>query len=97
MRTIFTSRDVGTLARATAGLEKQASALARASVKAIRKTGEAAVEDWALIGEPEAVADGVRQLREKLGVTHLIARVSVPGVSADDTEASLRLLAELER
>jgi alkanesulfonate monooxygenase SsuD/methylene tetrahydromethanopterin reductase-like flavin-dependent oxidoreductase (luciferase family) len=55
----------------------------------------AAPEDWAILGGPDEVAEGVRRYREKLGVTHLIARVQIPGLAREEVEASLHELAEI--
>jgi hypothetical protein len=41
------------------------------------------------------VAEGVRSYREKLGVTHLIARVQIPGLARAEIEDSLREIAAL--
>ena len=37
----------------------------------------------------------MRRYREKLGVTHLIARVQIPGLAREEIEASLREIAAL--
>jgi hypothetical protein len=37
----------------------------------------------------------VARQREKLGITHLIARVQIPGLAHEETEASLQELAAL--
>jgi alkanesulfonate monooxygenase SsuD/methylene tetrahydromethanopterin reductase-like flavin-dependent oxidoreductase (luciferase family) len=95
MRTIFASRSASVLARAREALEAQTRALARAGAESLRRAAGAPVDAWAIVGEPEAVADGVRLHREKLGITHLVARPHVPGVAPGDLEESLRGLAEL--
>ena len=41
------------------------------------------------------MADLVAQYREKLGVTHLVARTQLPGASPAEVEASIVALAEL--
>jgi alkanesulfonate monooxygenase SsuD/methylene tetrahydromethanopterin reductase-like flavin-dependent oxidoreductase (luciferase family) len=94
MRTVYTSRDVADLARAHELLTRQARALARASAQSIRRVAHAEVDDWAIVGEPAAVADRIAEYRERLGMTHLIVRAQVPNLSAEAHEASIRLLAE---
>jgi hypothetical protein len=47
------------------------------------------------MGEPERVRDEVARHREKLGMTHLIARTQVPGADADEQLAALDALAAL--
>ncbi len=95
MRSIFVSRSVSELARAHALLTRQSRALARAATASIRRVAEADVDDWAIVGEPEAVADRIRVHVERLGMTHLIARAQVPGLPPEAALTSLRLLAEL--
>ena len=95
MRTVFISRDVAVLARASAALETQAAALAKSGASAIRRGAGAALESFALLGEPERVADQVADYRERFGMTHLIARTQIPGLEPSDVEDSLELLAEL--
>lgn len=95
MRSVFTSRDVGALARATAALEQQLRGLARAPAAALREGAAAALDEWALVGEPEAVAERIAGLQERFGMTHLIARAQIPGLDAKEVEASLELVAEL--
>jgi alkanesulfonate monooxygenase SsuD/methylene tetrahydromethanopterin reductase-like flavin-dependent oxidoreductase (luciferase family) len=95
MRTVFVSRDALQLARAHAGLTQQAAALAKAPAASLRRAAAASVEDWAIIGEPDEVAERIARQREKLGVTHLIARVQIPGLDREVTLASLQELAAL--
>ena len=96
MRTIFTSRDGSLLARVRAALARQAAALSSVPVASLRRQAGAEVERWALVGEPEEVAEGVRRYREKLGMSHLIVRTHVPGAEPADLAASLELLAGLD-
>ena len=95
MRTLFVSRDAARVERARAGLAQQAAALAKAPAASLRRAAAAAPEDWAIVGGPDEVAEGVRRYREKLGITHLIARVQIPGLAREEIEASLRELAEI--
>lgn len=96
MRTLFAHRDASARERVRMALEKQAAALQRAPV-AIRRFGEGAidVDDWAIVGEPAAVADGVARLREELGMTHLIVRAQMLGAEEDELVESLHNVAEL--
>ena len=95
MRTLFVSRDAARVERARAGLAQQAAALAKAPASSLRRAAAADVEDWAIVGGPDEVAEGVRRYREKLGVTHLIARAQISGLAREEIEASLRELAEI--
>ena len=74
----------------------QAASLKAAPVASLRRHSTAALDDWALVGEPAAVADAICRYREKLGMSHLNARTHVPGAEASDFEASLDLLAGLD-
>jgi len=96
LRTLFVSRKPALLARARTALARQAAALSSVPVASVRRHAGAAVEEWALVGEPEEVAEGVRRYREKLGMSHLIARPHVPGFEPADLSASLELLASLD-
>jgi alkanesulfonate monooxygenase SsuD/methylene tetrahydromethanopterin reductase-like flavin-dependent oxidoreductase (luciferase family) len=95
MRTVFVHRDAAVLRRVRDALEQQAEALARAPSAAIRRAGAARFEDWAVVGEPAAVQDGLARYRERLGMTHLVARTQIPGANEAETGASLEHLAEL--
>lgn len=95
MRTIFVHEDPSVCAQVHAGLERQTAALARSSPAAIRQAGSDDVDAWSLVGEPARVADGIAHYRERIGVTHLIARVQVPGASPRDVDASLEAIGAL--
>jgi alkanesulfonate monooxygenase SsuD/methylene tetrahydromethanopterin reductase-like flavin-dependent oxidoreductase (luciferase family) len=95
MRTVFASREASRLREVREALERQAAALARAPGAAFRGLAGAETQDWAIAGEPEAVADGIARYREELGMTHLVVRAQIPGLPADLAEESLALVAEL--
>ena len=96
MRTVFVAEDVSALARVSAALESQLQALAKTSSAALRsRVASAALEDWALVGEPAAVRDQVAALRERFGMTHLIVRAQIPGVDPAELEASVDRIAAL--
>lgn len=95
MRTLFVHASAGARERVREGLERQLHVLASTARPAMRRAAPLAVEDFALVGEPAAVADRVARYREELGVTHLIARAGVPGADEDETLASLEHLAAL--
>lgn len=95
MRTVFVSRDTAVLARVRTALAKQAAAMASMQLASMRRHADAPVEEWALVGEPEAVADGVSRYREKLGMTHLIVRSHVPGIESALLSESLEQIAVL--
>jgi alkanesulfonate monooxygenase SsuD/methylene tetrahydromethanopterin reductase-like flavin-dependent oxidoreductase (luciferase family) len=61
----------------------------------IRRAASAGLEDWALVGEPARVADGIARYREQLGVTHLVARMQLPGADERDVLECLDHLAEI--
>ena len=94
MRTLFISRDDAVLARVREGLREQGRAMSSGR-GFLRDVDLHDIDAWALVGTPERVADLVAQYREKLGVTHLVARAQVPGASPAEVEASIVALAEL--
>ena len=96
MRTTFISRDRGRLRAARERLAEQAATLARSPVAAIRRGAGVRPDDWALVGEPEAVRDRIEDYRERFAMTHLVAsRTRLPGLEPGDFERSLEHLAAL--
>ena len=96
MRTTFISRDRGRLRAARERLAEQAVSLARSPVGAIRRGAGVRPDDWALVGEPEAVRDRIEDYRERFAMTHLVAsRTRLPGLEPGDFERSLEHLATL--
>jgi alkanesulfonate monooxygenase SsuD/methylene tetrahydromethanopterin reductase-like flavin-dependent oxidoreductase (luciferase family) len=95
MRTVFISRDESVLARVREGLVDQGRAMSsgRGFLQGVDLED---VDTWALVGTPEHVTDLVEHYREKLGVTHMVARAQVPGASPSEVEASIHALAELQ-
>jgi alkanesulfonate monooxygenase SsuD/methylene tetrahydromethanopterin reductase-like flavin-dependent oxidoreductase (luciferase family) len=95
MRTVFAHPDAGVVGRVRDALQRQALALARAPTAALRRAGAGDVEDFAIFGEPPRVADEIARQREKLGMTHLIARTQVPGADEAELLTALEALAAL--
>jgi alkanesulfonate monooxygenase SsuD/methylene tetrahydromethanopterin reductase-like flavin-dependent oxidoreductase (luciferase family) len=95
MRTVFASRSPARLREVREALGRQAAALARAPGPAFRHLAGALVDEWALVGEPEEVADGIARYREALGMTHLVVRAQIPGLPRELAEGSLAEVAEL--
>ena len=96
MRTTFISRDRARLRAARERLTEQAASLARSPVGAIRRGAGVRPDDWALVGEPEAVRDRIERYRERFAMTHLVAsRTRLPGLEPGDFERSLEHLAAL--
>ena len=96
MRTTFVSRDRARLRAARERLAEQAASLARSPVGAIRRGAGVRPDDWALVGEPEAVRDRIEACRERFAMTHLVAsRTRLPGLEPGDFERSLEHLAAL--
>jgi len=94
MRTVFASSSPERLREVREALAQQAAALARAPGPAFRRLAGAEVDDWALVGEPAAVAEGMARYREALGMTHLVVRAQIPGLPRELAEGSLELVAE---
>jgi alkanesulfonate monooxygenase SsuD/methylene tetrahydromethanopterin reductase-like flavin-dependent oxidoreductase (luciferase family) len=95
MRTVFVVED-GARARAVReALASQSAALAASRAPALRRSAAADVATVALVGSRAEVEDAIARHREALGLTHLIARVQVPGAEPAEIEAALERLAEL--
>lgn len=83
MRTLFVSRDRRKVGEITERLSTQ-----------MPRRGEAlAPAEWAILGGPDEVAARIERYRQELGMTHLVVRGRIPGVSYADQVASLELLA----
>jgi alkanesulfonate monooxygenase SsuD/methylene tetrahydromethanopterin reductase-like flavin-dependent oxidoreductase (luciferase family) len=95
MRTVFAHPDAAVVTRVRDALERQALALGRSALSVLRRSGAAAAGDFAILGEPARVRDEVLRYREKLGMTHLIARTQVPGTDPRERLAALEALASL--
>ncbi len=95
MRTVFICKDDALAARVRDALSAQTAALAGSRAASIRRAAESDVSSFALVGGASEVADGIASYREAIGMTHLIARVQVPGAEAAEIESALELLAEL--
>ncbi len=95
MRTVFVSNDRGTCDRVRSGLIAQAVRMARSGSRLVQEADLADVENWAIVGDPDDVRADLERYRERIGMTHVIARCGVPEATPRDIEESLRLLAWL--
>ncbi len=95
MRTVFISHSEPVVERVRKSLAEQNAALAQAGAASLRRAAGADIDSVALVGTPEQVAEGIHRYREQISMTHLVARLRVPGASEADIENSLELLAEL--
>ena len=93
---MFAHADAAVVGRVRDALQRQAETLARSGSAVLRRSGSVDAEDFAILGEPARVRDEVARYREKLGMTHLIARTQVPGADADEQLDALEALAALE-
>lgn len=97
MRTVFVSRDTAAVAEVRGLLEDQARQMRTQPGAATRLVPDT-VDEWAIVGDPERVAEQVVHYRETVGMTHLIAtRLRIGGVAPEQLEDSLRLLVEALR
>ncbi|HKA14923.1 MAG TPA: LLM class flavin-dependent oxidoreductase [Myxococcota bacterium] len=96
MRTVFAHPDAAVVSRVRDALQRQALALGSSASAVLRRSGAAEAEDFAILGEPTRVRDEVLRYREKLGMTHLIARTQVPGADAPERIAALEALASVD-
>ena len=95
MRTAFVSESRDLLGRVREALDHQAKEMRASGSALLRKRAEAALDEWALVGEPARVADEIARYREGLGMTHLIVRGSIPVTEPADRIRSLERIAEL--
>ena len=95
MRTVFVCDDDALARRVREGLAGQSAALAASRAPALRRAATSDVDSVALVGSRAQVEDAIALHREALGMTHLVARVQVPGAEPAQVEAALERLAEL--
>ena len=88
MRTVFISRKANLIERVRQSLTAQGRSVSPDST-------EATVDEWALVGEPEFVAEGIARYQERLGMTHLIARSRVGDVDQKEVIQSMEFLARM--
>jgi alkanesulfonate monooxygenase SsuD/methylene tetrahydromethanopterin reductase-like flavin-dependent oxidoreductase (luciferase family) len=95
IRSVFVSRDRAALDGMRTALERRMAAM-RARGNALPREIPATLDDWALIGEPEAVADRLAQYRSALGITHLVVtQLQLAGPTDAAWEASLDALLDI--
>jgi alkanesulfonate monooxygenase SsuD/methylene tetrahydromethanopterin reductase-like flavin-dependent oxidoreductase (luciferase family) len=94
IRTVFVSRQRDRVEAVRAELVQQARGVAQRLGGRFSELGKSPVDEWALVGEPSRVAEGVARYRDELGLTHLIARPQVPGAEDEEIEQSIRLLSD---
>lgn len=88
MRTVFVSRDQAQLRAVREELLKR--------VDNSRLQAGESVEDWTIVGEPQAVADKIAAYQERLGMTHMVAtRLRIGGLEEPVLRDSVAQLAEL--
>lgn len=95
MRTMFVTPDAVLADRVRAELLSQAQAIATSGLAALRMPAVSDPDEWTLVGTQEKVLELAMRYREKLGVTHMIARAQVPGATPGEVERSIHALAEL--
>jgi alkanesulfonate monooxygenase SsuD/methylene tetrahydromethanopterin reductase-like flavin-dependent oxidoreductase (luciferase family) len=95
MRTVFVSDDREACSRVRSGLIAQAVRMARSGSRLVSEDQLLDIENWALVGAPAQVRDGIDRYSALVGMTHLIARCGVPDATPREIEESLRLLARL--
>jgi|TARA_Y100000310_G_scaffold340169_1_gene435033 alkanesulfonate monooxygenase SsuD/methylene tetrahydromethanopterin reductase-like flavin-dependent oxidoreductase (luciferase family) len=88
MRTVFVSRKRSLLKTVRESLTQQGRGV-------LRRGKQVDIEEWALVGEPDYVAERINHYREILNVTHLIARGRIPGASDKEQLVSMQLLGEM--
>ena len=97
MRTVFAHDDPAVIRSVLEALEIEAAGWLRRGAPVLRRALEEPLEDRVLVGSPEMVADRLTRLRSDLGVTDVIVRAGVHGVSREASEDSIRAVVELAR
>jgi alkanesulfonate monooxygenase SsuD/methylene tetrahydromethanopterin reductase-like flavin-dependent oxidoreductase (luciferase family) len=87
MRTIFITERAATRRQVIAAVEAMTPHSMRSS--------QANIADWALIGSAAYVRDKLAEYKDTLGLTHVIARGRIEGVTDDAWRKSLKILAGL--
>lgn len=95
MRIVFTSRSSQRLTAVRTALREQMRELKSSPSLVVRRRAPATVDEWALVGEPEAVREGIERYRETLGMTHLIVRGAAAGADLAERRRSLASLVKL--
>ncbi|MXW02890.1 MAG: LLM class flavin-dependent oxidoreductase [Holophagales bacterium] len=95
MRTVFISEDRATCERVGSALTAQALRMARAGTRLVQEEELADIENWAVVGGPDEVRAGFDRYRERIGMTHVIARCGVPDAAPWEIEESIRALAHI--
>lgn len=95
MRTVFVSAHRDRVSAVREALERQSATMARTPGPAVRRSAaQAPLPARVLVGDLHEVEAGLAELRERLGMTHLVvARPRIAGVPTDWLEDSTELLA----
>lgn len=87
MRTLFISEDKHKVNRVKQHLEN--------STGHAMRDGDAQVDDWAIVGDAAWARDRIAEYRERLGMTHIIARGRIPGTEEADQLHCLKQLVRI--
>ena len=86
MRTVYVSGDASEVAQLRQRLEKE--------TETSRLQRGETIDDWALIGDPGFVRDGIQRYQDTLGMTHLVVtRLRLPGLAPAQLRNSVVALA----
>ena len=69
--------------------------MARAGTRLVQEQELADIDNWAVVGGRDEVRAGLDRYRERIGMTHVIARCGVPDAAPREIEESIRSLAKL--
>ncbi|MBW2424230.1 MAG: LLM class flavin-dependent oxidoreductase [Deltaproteobacteria bacterium] len=92
MRTVFVSERGEELEAARSALSREMSQGAPRMPSAVRRALESPLEERAIVGRPDEVADGLGRIRKRLGIDLLILRPQIAGLERAALERSLELL-----
>lgn len=95
MRTVFVSDRRAELRRVRDLLEQQRRSLA-STPRGRPTANNASIDDWAIVGAPDEVAERLAMYRTRIGMTHLVAtRLRLGGIDSLAARRSLVRLAQL--
>jgi len=86
MRTLFISNNSSTVEQVRTQLNLEVST---------RREHSASADSWSIVGDPAYVKDRLEKLKELTGLSHLIARGRIPGISDEEQLTSTEHLLKL--
>jgi alkanesulfonate monooxygenase SsuD/methylene tetrahydromethanopterin reductase-like flavin-dependent oxidoreductase (luciferase family) len=87
MRSVFVTDNAALAAKARAALE--------VAVPASLRSGDISLDEWAIVGDRQYTRDKVSEYVERLGISHLIVRAGISGITEEEQIHSHEILLEI--